>query len=178
MRWWILMGLIVVCTSGAGIAQKPPAKTPRRAQAADELRFAQQVIELTNRERAKVNLPPLRANPELTASAQWMAHDLAAYNYFAHEDHTGRSINRRLPDFGYTGYSAIGENIAGGRPTPAAVVNGWMHSAGHRANMLNPDFHEIGVGYLNAPQSKYRRIWVQDFGARFNEDTREGDKKL
>lgn len=157
-------------TSGAGPAQKAPGNTPRRSQTKDESKFVQQVVDLTNRERARVNLPLLTVNATLTASAQWMARDLATYNYFAHEDHTGRSIDRRLPDFGYTDYRAIGENIAAGQPTPAAVVNGWMHSPGHRANILSPEFHEIGVGYLNAPQSKYRRLWVEDFGARFHED--------
>src|SRR5919109_1185606 len=65
---------------------------------------------------------------------------------------------------GYTGWSAIGENIAAGYPTPEAVVAGWMSSPGHRANILSPNFTEIGIGL--AQGGKYGSYWTQDFGTR------------
>lgn len=111
---------------------------------------------------------PLHWQRDLGAAARWLAQDMAEKGYFDHTDPQGRSIAPRLPDFGYKGYSEIGENIAAGQPTPEAVVEGWMHSPGHRANILNPAFREIGVGYFSRPKSRYRRFWVQDFGSRFD----------
>ena len=93
---------------------------------------------------------------------------MADRNYLDHTDSQGRSIDPRLPDFGYVNYHVIGENIAGGQKTPAEVVAGWMKSPHHRENILNPDFSEIGAGYAVNPRSKYRRYWAQDFGVRFD----------
>jgi uncharacterized protein YkwD len=58
----------------------------------------------------------------------------------------------------------LGENIAAGRPTAAATFQGWMNSPGHRANILNPHFTEVGFGYASSAKSEYRHYWVQVFG--------------
>ena len=129
-----------------------------------EEKYTLDVIELTNRARVKAGLTPLRSQANLGRSAAWLARDMADNKYFSHTDSKGRSINPRLPDFGYTDYAMIGENIAAGQDTPAAVVAGWMKSPGHRANILMPEFREIGVAYYAKPGTKFRKYWVQDFG--------------
>ena len=129
-------------------------------------RFVAELIELTNVERVKAGLAPVKRQDDLSRAARWQAEDMASGNYFDHKDHLGRHIEPRLPDFGYVGYCALGENIAGGQTSPAEVVAGWMKSPGHRANLLNPDFREVGVAYVHAPNSEYQDYWVQDFGSR------------
>ena len=131
-----------------------------------EEQFADKVIELTNIERTKLGVPPLKRHDALNASARWLAGDMAANKYFDHVDRLGRSIVARLPDFNYRNYVAIGENIAAGQRTPRDVVEAWLKSPGHRANLLNADFREIGVSYVYAPNSEYGCYWVQDFGKR------------
>ena len=138
-----------------------PAAAEARAS-----RFIDRVIELTNVERAKAGVAPVKREDSLTRAAHWMADDMATKNYFSHEDCKGRHIEPRLPDFGYKGYAMIGENIAGGQQSPEQVVVEWMRSPGHRANLLNPDFREIGVAYVHAPNSDLQDYWVQDFGTR------------
>lgn len=126
-----------------------------------------QVVERTNAERAAHGLPPLKLEEHLQQAASWLARDMAAHNTFDHTDSKGRSIDPRLPDFGYRHYHYIGENIAAGQNTPAGVVAGWMQSPGHRANILSPHFREIGVGHAVNRATTYKSYWVQDFGARF-----------
>ncbi|HZT40604.1 MAG TPA: CAP domain-containing protein [Chthonomonadaceae bacterium] len=127
-----------------------------------------QVVLLTNKERTAHGLPPLKLQENLSAAAAWMAQDMASRSYFAHTDHEGRSIDPRLPAFGYGGYSYIGENIAAGQESPMAAVSDWMQSPHHRENLLSPDYSEIGVGYADRPDSLYHSYWVQDFGSRFD----------
>ena len=129
-----------------------------------EEKYALEVIDLTNKERKKSGLAPLIAQANLRRSAAWLARDMSDNKYFSHTDSKGRSIAPRLPDFGYSDYSMIGENIAAGQETPAAVVAAWMKSPGHRANILAPEFREIGVAYYAKPGTKFRKYWVQDFG--------------
>ena len=105
------------------------------------------VVQLTNEIRVQHGLAPLQINAALTRSAQWMAQDMVQHDYLRHTDFTGREINPRLPEFGYDGYQEIGENIAGGQVTPEEVVADWMRSPGHRANLLNPAFREIGFAF-------------------------------
>jgi uncharacterized protein YkwD len=146
-----------------------PAGPPKAGSSADRDpdAAARRIVALTNRERMNRGLPPLSFNRTLSRSAAWLAKDMAEHGYFSHTDRLQRSIDRRLPDFGYAHYHAIGENIAAGMRSPALAVNGWMHSEGHRRNILSPDFSEIGAGIALNPGSKYKRYWVEDFGDRF-----------
>ena len=165
----LLIVFTLLCCGLAAMAQKSARSTQPALAAgmdAQKVRFMDRVIELTNLERVKAGVAPLKREENLTKSARWLAEDMVANNYFAHKDRQGRSIEPRLPDFGYTGYSMIGENIAGGQQTPEQVVAEWMHSPGHRANLLNPDFRELGVAYVHAPNSELQDYWVQDFGTR------------
>lgn len=122
------------------------------------------LIDLTNSERAKHHLPPLKRQEQLEQAAKWMAQDMSTRSRLSHTDSKKRSIDPRLPDFGYKDYQTIGENIATGQTSAASVFSEWMKSAEHRENILNPEFKEIGVGLFYAKSGNYYWYWVQDFG--------------
>jgi uncharacterized protein YkwD len=127
--------------------------------------FAQEVVVLTNYIRAQQGVPPLKAHDTLTNAAEWMSADMAINNYFSHTDSQGRRSWDRFDAFGYP-WIATGENIAASQPSPAEAMQTWMESPAHRANILNPDFTETGVGYYQG--GRYNHYWVQDFGNRAN----------
>lgn len=133
--------------------------------ALDESTYAQQVVELTNEIRVANGFAPIKLQAELVTAAQWMVQDMADYDYFDHTDRLGREPHERVYYFGYIG-NYVGENIAAGQRTPDDVMAAWMDSPGHRANIINPNYREIGVGYVNQSGSVYQRYWAQNFGAR------------
>jgi uncharacterized protein YkwD len=118
---------------------------------------------LTNRERAENGLSGLSLNGDLVASARAHSADMAAQDYFSHTALDGSSPGDRIAAAGYDANS-WGENIAAGYTTPASVVDGWMNSPGHRANILNSNFCDIGVGYAYDGDSTYGHYWTQNFG--------------
>ncbi|MFE5935387.1 CAP domain-containing protein [Streptomyces sp. NPDC056470] len=122
---------------------------------------ADQVISLVNAERAKAGCGPLSANATLTRAAQGHSDDMAARDYFDHTNPDGDGPGERVTAAGYP-WSTYGENIAMGQSTPEQVMNSWMNSPGHRANILNCDFKEIGIGVHNEGGP----YWTQVFGAR------------
>jgi uncharacterized YkwD family protein len=119
--------------------------------------YEKQVIDLTNQERAKYGLPALKVDPKLSKMARDKARDMHDQHYFDHNSPTYGSPFDMMNRYGIR-YHAAGENIAKGQPTPQEVVNDWMNSKGHRENILNRDFHYIGVGYV-----KDGNYWVQEF---------------
>jgi uncharacterized protein YkwD len=127
---------------------------------------------LLNKQRRAHGLRKLRENGKLDRASQRHANDMAHHNYFAHGDFAGRIRGAGYLRGANRGYT-IGENIAWGSwdyATPARIVNTWMHSPGHRANILNGRFHEIGLGVARgAPVSGQGRggTYVTDFGTRF-----------
>jgi uncharacterized protein YkwD len=125
----------------------------------------QEVVRLVNLEREIANLHPLAWDNALGAAAWDHSTDMAQQNYFSHTSLDGRQFNQRIAAAGYP-YSTGGENIAAGYSTPQALMNGWMNSSGHRANILNASFCDIGVGYAFGSASSYRHYWTQDFGRR------------
>ena len=125
----------------------------------------QEVVRLVNLEREIANLHPLAWDNALGAAAWDHSTDMAQQNYFSHTSLDGRQFNQRITAAGYP-FSTGGENIACGYSTPQAVMNGWMNSSGHRANILNASFCDIGVGYAFESTSSYRYYWTQDFGRR------------
>lgn len=127
--------------------------------------FEQQVLELTNAKRAQAGLSPLVFDKKLAAAADRHSQDMAEKNYFSHTQPDGDRLADRVKDEGYK-YMRVGENIAAGYKTPEAVVEGWMNSSGHRANILNPNFKELGVGYYKDPDAAdtYDHYWTQVFG--------------
>lgn len=116
-----------------------------------------EVIALTNQERAKQGLPPLKQNWELSRVARYKSEDMSDKNYFSHTSPTYGSPFNMIKSFGIS-HSAAAENIAQGQRTAAEVVKAWMNSSGHRANILNGTYTEIGVGY--DPDGNY---WTQMF---------------
>jgi uncharacterized protein YkwD len=86
-------------------------------------------------------------------------------SYFAHKSPEGRSVRDRAENAGYT-WRAIGENIAEGQSSVDEVMDTWMNSPGHRRNILDPAFKELGVGIaLGKSRGNYRILWAQAFGA-------------
>jgi uncharacterized protein YkwD len=120
----------------------------------------QRVVELTNAERAKYGCSPLRGDSRLAAAARGHSDDMALHNYFDHNSQDGTSPWDRMKRAGYAQPGA--ENIAMGYPTADAVMNGWMNSLGHRANILNCRLRALGVGVHSG--SGGGPWWTQDFG--------------
>ena len=120
----------------------------------------QAVIDRTNAERRRAGVPPLSSEPQLTAAAEAHARNMARQNRMSHTLDS-ESVVERTKAAGYR-YRTVGENIAWNQPTAEAVVDDWMHSRGHRRNMLSGDFTQIGVAVAN--NSKGEPYWVQVFG--------------
>lgn len=119
--------------------------------------YEQQVVELTNQERAKYGLKPLAIDYELSRVAREKSRDMAVNNYFDHNSPVYGSPFDMMRSYGIN-YRTAGENIAKGQRSPQEVVNAWMNSPGHRANILSADFTHIGVGYVS--QGNH---WTQQF---------------
>ncbi len=119
--------------------------------------FEQQVITLTNAERAKEGLPALQADTTLMKSARAKSDDMAKNNYFSHTSPTYGSPFDQMKSLGIS-YKSAGENIAQGQKTPQEVVQAWMESPGHRENIMNASYTHIGVGY-----SSNGNYWTQQF---------------
>ena len=118
--------------------------------------FEAEVVRLVNIERKKAGLSELKHNWELSRVARYKSEDMRDKGYFSHTSPTYGSPFQMMKSFGIS-YRTAGENIAKGQTTPAAVVKGWMNSSGHRANILNSSFTEIGVGYASG------NYWTQMF---------------
>ena len=121
--------------------------------------FEQQVIDLTNEKRASRGLKPLNANWELSRVARYKSQDMANNKYFSHTSPAYGSPFNMIKNFGIK-YRSAGENIAYGQRTPAQVVNSWWNSAGHRANMLNANYTDIGVCYV-ANGNYWTQMFIQ-----------------
>ncbi|WP_332871960.1 CAP domain-containing protein [Streptomyces triticisoli] len=115
-------------------------------------------MELVNSERAKAGCSPLTVNAALNRAAQAHSEDMAAHRNMSHTGSDGSSPGDRITRAGYT-WRTYGENVAYGYSTPEQVMAGWMSSSGHKANILNCAFKEIGVGL--AQPGNY---WTQAFG--------------
>lgn len=109
--------------------------------------YENEVIRLVNEIRAKNGLKALTANWELSRVARYKSQDMVDNRYFSHTSPTYGSPFQMIRSFGLT-FRTAGENIAYGQRTPQAVVNAWMNSSGHRANILNASYTQIGVGYV------------------------------
>ncbi|MBL1101612.1 sigma-70 family RNA polymerase sigma factor [Streptomyces coffeae] len=141
-----------------------PTTAPPKADpgSGNSTAFAQQVMELVNIERGKVGCSPVRLNDKLNSAAQRHSDDMAARGYFDHTSPDGSDPGDRITAAGYP-WRTYGENIAKGQQTPAAVMDSWMNSPGHRQNILNCDFTEMGVGVNRGSGGP---TWTQAFGDR------------
>ena len=128
--------------------------------------ITRKVVQLTNRERRRQGLKKLSFNSRLQKAAQSHADDMdQTGRYLAHDSSDGRVLRDRIDDVDYN-WSYIAENAASGQASPKAVVQSWMNSPGHRANILNPEIKDIGVGYAIDDVSA-TPYWVQNFGSSF-----------
>lgn len=121
------------------------------------LSYEQEVVRLVNAIRRENGLGELTLNWELSRVARYKSQDMVDRHYFSHNSPTYGSPFQMMQSFGLR-YRVAGENIAYGYSTPQAVVDGWMNSEGHRKNILNANFTQIGVGYVS--QGHY---WTQMF---------------
>ncbi|SDN07256.1 uncharacterized protein, YkwD family [Psychrobacillus sp. OK028] len=157
----------------APIKEKPEVKAPveqkveqtpvvqkQTPEVKDEVKVTseiQQVVDLTNQERAKAGLKALQIDTKLTQSAQAKSQDMKNKNYFSHTSPTYGSPFDQMKSMGIT-YKSAAENIAMGQRSPQEVVDAWMKSPGHKANIMNASFTHIGVGLSD---SGY--YWTQQF---------------
>lgn len=142
-----------------GSTDSTPEESPEEDSSDSNIHpYIKEVVDLVNTERAKEGLAPLTLNDKVQAAAQVRA--MECEKLFSHTRPDGSSFATALKEQNVS-YRGAGENIAWGQRSPEQVVTGWMNSAGHRANIMNPNFTTIGVGYYqNANGTNY---WCQLF---------------
>jgi uncharacterized protein YkwD len=157
---------VVLSVAALAVAPAPAVAvgdcTPDAAWPAARPDLAAQVVALVNAHREQIGLAPLAVSPTLTAAATWKARHMAAYHYMAHDDPAppvARTTAERIAACGYP-TANWGENIAYGYPTAQAVVDGWLSSPEHRANIERADVRATGVGVAGSPL-----YWAQTFGS-------------
>ncbi|MEU6083511.1 CAP domain-containing protein [Streptomyces sp. NPDC047108] len=133
-----------------------PTRQPTSAATGDAAR----IVELVNQERSQAGCSPLKTNAKLTAAAQKFTDAMARAGTLSHTGPDGSQVQDRVEREGYA-WSAVGENIAQGQSSPEEVMNSWMNSQGHRENILNCSFREIGIGIHEGDNGPW---WTQDFG--------------
>jgi uncharacterized YkwD family protein len=138
-------------------AKQPAASAPATQDQGSISNIEQQVLTLTNQERAKGGLKALATDSALMNSAREKSADMSKNNYFSHTSPTLGSPFDQMKAKGIQ-YKAAAENIAMGQQTAAEVVKGWMESPGHRANIMNGSFTHIGIGY-----DANGNYWTQQF---------------
>ncbi len=127
--------------------------------------YANQLLTLVNQARCDAGKAPLALNDKLIAAAERHSKDMGDNNFFDHTGSDGSKFNERIRDAGYS-YTTAGENIGAGYSSVESVFNGWMNSEGHRKNILNGNFREMGIYWYQKSGSDYFNYWTQNFGAR------------
>lgn len=135
------------------------ASSPDRSSET-QISKAEMILKLVNQERSKAGVPALTLSTKLTDIANTKAKDMADKNYFSHQSPTYGSPFDMLKHFGVS-FSYAGENIAAGQKSAQEVMQSWMNSSGHKANILNKNYTQLGVGYYEGGQ--YGTEWVQLF---------------
>jgi uncharacterized protein YkwD len=146
----------------AGVAHSAVSSIATPVPAATQAGDARQteVLDLVNKERAQAGCKPLRFDSRLAAAATAHSEDMAKRGYFEHDNPDGTSPADRIEAIGYK-WSSEGENIAAGYDSAEKVMDAWMHSEGHRENILNCGFTDIGIGV--ADYGYEAPYWTQDF---------------
>ena len=119
--------------------------------------YETEVVRIVNQRRAEHGLKPLTQDWQLSRVARYKSQDMKDLGYFSHTSPTYGSPFQMMKSFGIS-YRTAGENIAKGYASPEAVVNAWMNSPGHRANILNSTYTHIGVGFVSSGN-----YWTQMF---------------
>ena len=109
---------------------------------------------------------PLTWNSQLQSAAQVHSDDMAQNNFFSHTGSDGSSSSQRATNQGYE-WRTVGENIAAGQPTTESVVQAWLDSPGHCANLMNPNFKDVAVTCVENNSSDFRQYWTNALGAEF-----------
>lgn len=173
--WIILLGIALGLALLFLLSEATPASAylgcGGEVLAATNSDFEFQLAALVNQARQQAGLPPLKLVETLSQAARYHAADLGAEDYFQHDTYDRSTSDldwvcawwQRVEAY-YPNFNLLGENIAAGASTPEMALELWMNSDGHRANILAPEFREIGIGYAQA-DSAYQHYWVQDFSA-------------
>ncbi len=160
-------------SNSAGSVDSIAATVTVTAPTSGSASFEDQVLALVNQRRAAgatcggtayPPVGPLTIDASLRAAARAHSEDMAAHDYFSHTSQDGRTFDRRMKDAGYGGSYPWGENIAAGQSSPQAVVNSWMGSTGHCANIMSGNYHVTGIGYAYSSGAHYGHYWTEDFG--------------
>jgi uncharacterized protein YkwD len=155
------LGLLPACGGGAGGGGDDAGTVPipPDVPSGTERALALQVFDLVNRERVAHDLPPLEWDEDVAQVAYEHSYDMDVRDYFSHTTPEGLSPGQRATAAGIE-WTAYGENIAYGQPTPEAVMEAWMDSEGHRENILGTWYTRIGIGVQVAPGGPW---WTQNF---------------
>lgn len=143
-------------------ATTPPTSPPSACAASGNAGYEQTLFSLINQERANQGLSALNWQSQLATAASVHSTDMACNNFFSHTGSNGSTFDQRIRAQGYS-FSSAAENLfAGGGPQDAFTA--WMNSPGHRANMLNPNLQEIGIGYMYNGGTTYGGYYTANFG--------------
>lgn len=149
--------LPIIEKEAALVEQRERMASQEKASQSLSKDYAERVLSLVNQERTQRNIPPLFLSSELMEAAATRAEEIT--RLFSHTRPNGAPCHSLIKDGAYT----VGENIAAGHASPEETVQQWMSSSGHRANILNADYTEMGVGFVYREHSDYHYYWVQLF---------------
>jgi len=159
----VVLFAAVVALSGCtppGPAVPAPAGAPQPAPATGT--WVAQMLVRINAERTAVGAAPLELCARLTTAAQAHSEDQAATGTMSHIGSNGSTMTQRVETTGYIGWRSLAENVAAGYPDANTVMNGWMNSTGHRANLLSASSAHVGLG--RATSGSGSLYWAQNFG--------------
>ncbi|MFN8052179.1 MAG: CAP domain-containing protein [Acidimicrobiales bacterium] len=157
----VLLGLVPALT-GCPVQPGSVPKAAPVAPAAPATSWYADMLGSVNAQRAAAGAPALRLCPTLIWAAQGHTADQAAHDDMTHTGSDGSNIGVRADRAGYSGWTALGENVAYGYTSIDGVMTGWMNSSGHRANILNASYTDVGFGQAVAADGTV--YWTQDFG--------------
>ncbi len=158
----VVLGVLSIAALGCAAPAPAPAPPPPAAAVGAPLPHEASLLAQVNAQRWNAGAPPLVWCPSLGRAATDHSVDQGFRNTMTHVGLFGSDTRIRVERAGYLGWTNLGENIAAGYDSEAAVLTAWMNSAGHRANILNPVFTHMGSGYFSATNGT--RYWTQDFG--------------
>jgi uncharacterized protein YkwD len=163
MRKLVGAVLLVVAPLAVGCTTAPKPSGAAEAAIVNGPTWTETMLADLNAQRAAVSAPPLRMCATLQNAAQGHSDDQAATNTMSHTGSNGSTLVNRVEGAGYLNWTYLGENVAMGYTTIDSVMNAWMNSPGHKANILNPSFTDVGLAESFATNGT--PYWTQDFGA-------------
>ena len=163
MRRTLLIPLAALLLVACAPAPAPTEPSGNAAAPPESPAWASEMLARVNAERAKVGRAPLVLCATLTVASQRHSDDQAAHSTMSHRGSNGSSFVDRVQAAGYTGWSSLAENVAAGYRDVDSVMDGWMGSDGHRANLLASSTRHVGVGRAAAASGTL--YWTQNFGS-------------